>query len=197
VDLFVVQGKESTHGQDSAYVLVMQAKDQDSSNIANTMLKGFDGLLFEPYSVDVLVEMTKIAAKVKGERRSARELAAIKFLLRDVINQLDQISYNLASGKEVGPSFKKFKDASAVVKTFEGEKLQKYYELAVDMFIDTPSPKKVFSRIKYGGASSRVKDRMEKKKAALMAQLATDGSAAAAPEAAKPTAPPAGEKKSE
>lgn len=179
VDQFIAQGKESSQGQDSAYVTVMQAKDQQSATIADTMLKGFDGLLFEPYSVDVLVEITKIAAKVKGERRAQRELAAIKFLLGDVINQLDQISYNLSQGKEVGPSFKKFKDAAVVLKSFEGEKLAKYYEIAVDSFMNVPVPKKVFSRVKYGGASSRVKSRMEKKKAELMAQLG--GEAAAEP----------------
>ncbi len=175
VDDFIIKGKESPQGQDAAYVLVMQAKDQESSKIADTMLKGFDGLLFEPYSVDVLVEITKIAAKVKGDRRVQRETAAIKFLLKDVINQLDQISFNLAQGKEVGPSFKKFKDAAVVLRSFEGEKLKKYFDLAVDTFMDAPTPKKVFSRVKYGGASSRVKARMEKKKAELMAQLGGAG----------------------
>jgi DNA-binding NarL/FixJ family response regulator len=156
---FIEAGKQTPHGQDSAYVLVMKAKDQGSATVATNVLVGADGLLFEPYSVDNLMDITRLSAKVKGERRQSRALAAIRFLLTDVMSQLDQIAHNKASGLEVGPSLKKFKDAAGVLGTFQGEQLHDYYDIAVDMFMSAPTPRPNFQRVKYVGASKRIQAR--------------------------------------
>lgn len=166
---FIEGGKQTTGGQDAAYILVLKAKDQESSSVAEIVLVGADGLLFEPYSVDYLLEITQLADRVKSERSCARQLAATKFLLTDVMNQLDQIAYNKASGAEVGQSWKKFKDAAEVLNTFKDEQLKLYYDLAVQMFVDSPVPKRNFQRLKYVGASKRMQARAAKKAAAKSA----------------------------
>ena len=130
-------------------------------------MMGADGFLFEPYSVDQLVEITDLAAKVKAERSLAREQAALGFLLNDVMQQIDLIAYLRSAGYDVGRGMRRFKQMCTVFGTLEGESLDLYYNLAVDKFIEAPFPKKMY-QANYKGASKRVKEKMEKK---LLAKL--------------------------
>ncbi len=165
---FIREAKNTRGGQDTAYIVVLPQKDQSSSTVATSVLAGFDGFLFEPYSVDQLIELTQLAAKVRKERAGAREEAAIKFLLNDLINQVDQIAYLKAAGYDMGPSMKKFKEISSALTNLAPDSKQKYTQIAVDTFEACPLPKKIFQRKIYGGASSRVKKKQEK---AIMSEL--------------------------
>jgi DNA-binding NarL/FixJ family response regulator len=168
---FVKAAKETPQARDAAYILVLGGKDQDSSTVATSVISGFDGMLFEPYSVDNLLEITEIAARVRKERSRAREEAAIRLLVSDLMNQLDFVAYLKKSQGDSGRVLKKFKETCAVLKTLSPESLAIYSSLAVDMFEQAPLPKKVFQRKNYSGASSRVKKKMEDK---LLAELGKD-----------------------
>lgn len=163
VTAFIRKAKESPKGQDTAFVLLVSANNQESANVAANVLVGADGLLFEPYSVDQCVEITRLAGKVKKERSGAREQAAMTFLLNDVMSTLDSIAYLKSAGYDVGRGFKKFKQMCKVFQNMQGESKQAYYKMAVERFIDAPLPTKMFQQKKYSGASSRVKKKMEEK----------------------------------
>jgi len=172
---FIRDAKALKAGQDTAYILVLRSKDQQSSTVATNVIAGFDGFLFEPYSVDQLVELTELAARVRRERSNEREAAALRFLLNDIMNQIDQIAYLKAAGFDMGPSMRKFKDMCSVLGTLSPESKVIYEILAVDLFEQAPLPKKIFQRKIYGGASSRVKKRQEKEIAAQIAsQIQTE-----------------------
>lgn len=162
---FIKAGKESPCGQDAAYILVLKAKDQGSGTVAQSMMIGADGLLFEPYSVDLLIEITNLAAKVKSERSETRQNAAIKILVSELMDQLDQIAASMAKATDVGWSIKKFKEAAAAIPK-EGESYSKYLEIGTDLFVNAPAPKLILGRAKYVGASKRMKARADAKKAA-------------------------------
>lgn len=168
VSNFIKDSKATKGGQDTAYILVLKSKDQQSSTVATNVLAGFDGFLFEPYSVEQLLELTELAARVRKERSTTREQAAIRFLLTDIMNQIDQIAFLKASGYDMGSSTKKFKDLCSVLQTLQPESKNIYIGLAVDMFESAEIPKKIFQRKIYGGASSRVKKKQEK---AIMAEI--------------------------
>ena len=168
---FIKDGKASPQGLDSAYILVLPTKSSDGGTIAQSVMMGADGVLFEPYSVDQLVEITVLSARVRKERASAREEAALKFLLADMISQIDLIAYSKSCGYETGQSIRHFKQVCSVLDTLEGESLQRYYSLVVDAFENAPIPQNLAARKKYGGASSRVKKRMAEKLAAEVEQL--------------------------
>lgn len=172
VSKFIRDGKASKGGQDCAYVLVLKSQDQQSSTVATNVLAGFDGFLFEPYSVDQLLELTSLAAKVRKERGAQREEAAMKFLLNDIINQIDQIAFLKASGIDMGMSVKKLKDLCSVLKNLEPSSREIYLKVAVDTFEAAPVPKKIFQRKIYGGASSRLKKKQEQ---AILEQIAKEG----------------------
>lgn len=161
--VFIQEAKNTPAAQDAAFVMILRQQDQESAAIASQVLSGADGLLFEPFSVDQLTNITTLAAKVRKERSSAREEAALKFLMTDIINQIDQIAYLKACEYETAPSVKKLKDMCLVFQTLSEESKQIYYQVALDGFEAAPLPKLVFQRKKYSGVSSRVQKRMEKK----------------------------------
>lgn len=168
---FVKAAKSIPQAQDAAFILVLGAKGQDSSTVASSVMQGFDGCLFEPYSVDTLLEITEIAARVHKERSQAREEAALRLIISDLMNQIDLVAYLKQTTNESGRAMKKLRDTAAVVKTLSPESFQVYQRLAVDMLEAAPLPKRVFQRKAYSGASSRVKKKMEDK---LLAELQAD-----------------------
>ena len=163
VAAFISSAKQINSTQDAAFVMLMRAQDKESAAVATSVLGGADGLLFEPYSVDQLQEITALADKVRKERSGAREEAALRFLLSDIINQIDQIAYLKGCAFETGPSVKKLKDMCSVFQSLSDESKSVYQNLAIDTFESAPLPKLVYQRKKYIGASSRVQKRMEKK----------------------------------
>jgi DNA-binding NarL/FixJ family response regulator len=167
---FIKQAKEKKAGEDAAYVLILQTQEQSSSVVAESVMIGADGFLFEPYSVDQLVEITELAARVKLERSQEREAAALNFLLRDVMHQIDLIAYLKAVGYDVGRGMKRFKQMCTVFQALEGESLGVYYGIAVETFSEAPFPKQIYQK-SYSGASKRVRERMEKK---LLEELEKD-----------------------
>ncbi|MBX7143814.1 MAG: hypothetical protein K1X79_05135 [Oligoflexia bacterium] len=168
---FIKTAKGTGQGQDSAYILVLGAKDQDSSTVAASVMSGFDGFLFEPYSVDNLLEITEISSRVRKERSLAREEAAMKLLVTDLLNQIDLLSYMKTMKSDPTRVLKKLRERTAVLKTLSPESSDIYYRIALDMFENAPLPTKIFQRKNYGGASSRVKRKMEDK---LIAELEKD-----------------------
>ena len=170
VKQFIKDAKGTKSGEDAAYILVLETGEQDSSVIAENVLIGADGFLFEPYSVDQLVEITNLAARVKRERAEEREQAALTFLLKDMMHQIDLIAYLKANGYDVGRGFKRFKQMCSVLNTLEGTSKELYMNLAVELFSEAPFPKNIYQK-SYSGASKRVKEKMEKK---LLAELEKD-----------------------
>ncbi len=168
IDAFVKEAKQTKHGQDTAYVLLVGVDKQDSADLAKNIMGGLDGFLLEPYSVDSLVDITRLAAKIKGDRRVAREKAALNLLISKIITQLDVVAYAKRLGSEGGHSVKQLKELGEQIQRLTGESLSMYHELAIEAFCAAPLPKRIFKSDAYAGASSRVKQRMEKK---LMKQL--------------------------
>lgn len=166
ISQFVQSAKETKGGQDTAYILVLKTSKQDSSTVANSVMMGLDGFLFEPYSVDQLVEITTLAARVRKERTQARERIALTLLIGDMINQLDLVAYLRALEHEPGTSWRKFKDLCATLPNLSPESFDLYVRIAINLFENAPPPKKVFRADQYKGASSRVKKKMGAKIAA-------------------------------
>ncbi len=160
---FIAKGKESKGGQDAAYILVLSTAKGDSTTIAQNVIGGADGMLFEPYSVDQLYEITNLAAKVKKERSGAREKAAISVIVSDLTTQIDQAAYLKSCNMDTSRAVKKIKDTCAFLMTLSHDALGVYFDLAVKTFENAKIPTEVSKYKKYGGVSNRIKKRMEKK----------------------------------
>lgn len=156
---FIQQAKEIPAGQDTAYVLILAGSEKGSASIVTKMIGGADGLLFEPFSVESLAEMTALASKVKKERSRSREMAAITLLIKQVMSQIDSVAELRAGGYEAGVSMKNLREMLQVVRTLDPEMLQHYFEQTVELFQKaTPSRRKIYS-----GASKRIKKKTEER----------------------------------
>ena len=162
---FITRAKAAKGGQDCAFIRVMKSKDQQGSTVAAGMLLGVDGFLFEPYSVEQLVDITNLSARIKRERSDTRQKLALSLLLSDIILQLALVAFLKSAGFEVSRSATRLKElcASLQTSTATPENMSAYHEVAIKQFIDAPLPKPMFQAKKYAGVSARVKKKMEEK----------------------------------
>ena len=160
---FVTEAKKTKQGEDAAYVLVLKSQTESGSDIAQMMMSGADGILCEPYSVDTLVSITHLAARVRKERWEAREKMAMGLIVTDAINQLDLVALLKASGCEPGTSIRALRDLGTKISAISPEMRDIYYDAVVEQFSVLPPPKNAFKTKLYGGASSRVKQHMERR----------------------------------
>ncbi len=159
---FIKRGKLAAGGNDAAYVLLLHAAEDESAKVAAGVMLGADGVLMEPYSVDSLVEITQLAARVKRENTLARERAAITFLVKDIIKQIDRLAAIRACNFDVGRVLKQLREMCSVFRNFDEDSEKVYFEIMIDLFENCPVPPPS-PFIRYKGASQRVKKMMEKK----------------------------------
>lgn len=158
---FIQRAKERPQGQDAAYILVAKPEEQDSTTVADNVMIGTDGFLFEPYSVDSLIEITQLASRVRKERSSTRQLAALEFVINEFINYLNLIAYSKSMGLDITRAMRKLREMGQFLRTLDGEAQQMYYQLLIDTLVNAPLPTRIFQRRKYTGASTLVRKKME------------------------------------
>jgi DNA-binding NarL/FixJ family response regulator len=169
ISQFIQQAKKARLGEDAAYVMIMKAQPQGNASLAENMIIGGDSVLCEPYSVDSLVEITRLAARVKKERQGAREKIAINLLINDIINQVDVVAHLKSAGCELGTSVKKLREMCGVLGNLTPEMRDYYYETAANSFAEAKVPPKAAATSKkYVGVSSRVRKKIGDKIVASM-----------------------------
>ena len=156
---FAKHAKENARAQDSAFILLLSGTTKDdSTKAAQSLLSGFDGCLAEPYSIDSVTEICQLSTRLKRERRETREKAAITFLLRDVMKQLDRLAYVKSANIDVGDTIKRLKEACVTFTSFDGESMQRYHEIATELFeLAQPAAP---GGANYRGVSRRIKQKM-------------------------------------
>ena len=166
--LFIQNAKKTKQAEDAAFVLILKTQKQESSTVAQNVLVGADGLLYEPYSVDSLVEITRLASQVKGERAVAREQAAIRMLIKDIVETISIIAQLKARSIESNRQAKKLHEMCAVFDTLPEEKLATYLDIMMEEFEKAPPSVSLSNIPLYNGVSSRIKKKLEEK---LVSQL--------------------------
>jgi CheY-like chemotaxis protein len=157
---------KQTGGADAAFVLVLGSNDQKSTAETTCVMLGAHAVLTEPYSVDSLVDITRIAAKVKKENHIQREKNALSLLVKDMTIQIDRLSYLKACECDPGRALKQFKDLCAIPQSLQGESLERYFDIMIEQFEQVPVP--IAQVRQYKGVSQRIKSRMQQK---LMAEI--------------------------
>jgi response regulator RpfG family c-di-GMP phosphodiesterase len=167
----VAEAKQLPASQDAAFIFVSGSKDQDKNTVATQVMQGYDGFLFEPYSVDALVQITELATKVKTDREAARQILATKLITSDLMSQIDLVADLKSHGYGVTKSAEKLKELGSSYQKMVSEASSKSSELAHKLFMDAPVPQEKVKGPTYKGTSERVRRRMEAK--ALRNQPAT------------------------
>ena len=160
---FMKEARQCTNAQDAAFILLLSATESESAKAAQSVLAGFDGCLMEPYSVESFLEITELASRVKKERSDSRQRAAIQFLLKDVMRQIDRMAYIRSTDMDGGATLRRLKEACEVLSGFDDGCMQTYFTSAVDLFEHAQPNAGVGGKNAYQGVSSRIKQRMVKR----------------------------------
>lgn len=159
ISKFVELAKKTKQGEDCAYILVIKAESAENRVIAESMLGGAHGVLYEPYSVDGLQEVARIASQVKKQNAIKRKKVAVKLLLENLSKEIDKISSFKARGLDVSRAMEKFaRQCKALASFSDEESIAIYAEVAEEVFGNAKP-----AEFLYMGASSRVKKKMEEK----------------------------------
>ena len=97
VNRFIKRLKQELAGRDAAYVLLLEGR-RNSVEIARTLVDGADALLLEPYSVESLHTISRLAEKMKKERSRVRMQVPLRLLVREIAAQLGQVARLEKSG---------------------------------------------------------------------------------------------------
>ena len=163
---FITEARKTKHGEDAAYVMVLNTKNQDRELISQNMVAGIDGFLFEPYSIEYLTEIVQLARKVKAEKGEIRQRGAFALLVKDIIQSLDFVAQFKKLGQDAALTEKRFKRLCEPLRELDPDMLRLYSEVAVEQFSEIQAPRRLFKSGNYKGASERVKKAAEKKMAA-------------------------------
>ena len=166
IETFVASAKEAPGAQDAAFVLAIEKNGMSNAGVAMKMIGGVDGLLFEPYSVDELSNITILASRIKKERAVEREIRSLRFLMKDVIAHVDLLSRLTRRGYHTESVREKLQSLSMTIRELEPQARQAYLQLSLDAFTSVPIPNwdastDPFER--YAGCSERVKQRLTKR----------------------------------
>lgn len=157
---FIESAKKTRTGEDSAYVIVMKGSEANNVNVASSMFIGAHSLLFEPFSVDQLTEITKLADEIRATNTGARKRAALQLLIQNLMTEFDKITVYLARGLNIEKAIKKFQASCAVLRKFDQESFDLYFSLAMNCFEEAKPPS---DAVAYNGVSKRLREKMENK----------------------------------
>lgn len=147
---------------------MLRTSDQSSQNIARNVLHGADGFLLEPFSVDVLTEITRLATQIKKDRSRGREKKAVAILVDDVIAHIDLIACMLSFSMNVQNAMKKLREKCIGFNELKAESLDVFFETVAEKFEAAKLPQ-ISSIIKgYVGSSERLRKKFEAK---MLAEL--------------------------
>ena len=167
---FIEKAKQEKRTQDAAFVQVLKTQKDGANDLARQMMQGFDGFLFEPYSVNQLVEITQLASVVKKERSETRSRAALSLMLSDIISQIDVVAMLKSLGCDVSRATKKLSDLGQSLRSMGSSCVNLYHDLAIKFFGEAHPPSELDAARRYRGVSDRVRKKMGDKLAQQLEQ---------------------------
>ena len=158
---FRKSAEETLQGACCAYVLLLEPQHQVATRLASSLQQGMDAVLFEPYSVDGVAEIVPVARQVQRERVKVQGKAAMLFLVRDCLYNINNIIECLKTDRNPVISLKRFQEVAAELKKLEGEALDNYFEVLMEECEKIPPPPRT-TIPEYSGASTRVREKINR-----------------------------------
>ena len=147
----------------AAVFIVIKQSASSGLSPADAVLIGADGMLCEPFSVDNLMEVVKLATKLGQERELVRNKISITLLVTDAINQLDAAAYLMARGSNPGALLKSLRDLKKKIRALPEDYNALFQNIFMKLVDKTfPMTNSLATKI-YEGASARVRKKTEMK----------------------------------
>ncbi len=156
---FIKRCKETRNGVGCALILVLKSDLRNAGNIATNFAKGVDAFLPEPYSVDNLNEIFKLAGEMKKKKFEHRCRTAIEIVLKDAPTALDNAALEHKCGVG-GSKRKEWLKLAVSLQDLAVRDFASYEELLIRRF-ETVSPPAIIGS-PYSGVSERLRKKMAK-----------------------------------
>lgn len=156
---FIKKCKASKAGSDWAFILVVKATEQSNEKVANALLRGANGFLFEPYAADDLRAIAELTAKVKSENDERRRKTAALLLFNDVIPHIDAMAILRQNKRDTKVARRRLEEKAKALESLKKNDPALFIESAIEAFEKAP----VAGAKNYNGVSQRVRERMEKR----------------------------------
>lgn len=165
VDDFIPLARQTKFGKLAAFIAIEKRNEQMESTVGSSVVRGVDGVLWEPYSVDSVIATTKIADQIKAADALLRKKAAVSMMVEDALSEVDNIGRALLSGQEDSyrASLKKLKDVGDNLKVFAKDSAPVYNEVFRSKVSQSVGQTLKVLRQRYGGVSERVQRMLDKK----------------------------------
>ncbi len=126
--------------EDTACIVALGTQENGAEAIATGMLGGVDGFLSEPFSVDMLADIARIAMQLKRQNEDKRNRLAVTLLVKEASKYLDAASVSLFKGLAPGLSLRKLRGVSSKLESLSPEAKDLYYELLEEIFRECSVP---------------------------------------------------------
>jgi len=118
---------------------------------------GADAILLEPYSVESLHTISRLAEKMKKERSRVRLQVPLRLLVREIAAQLSQLARLEKSGATASLSRGVLQEMCSVLGELDPETRSLYFEVILDVFPELPAIHCSMHVPTYRGVSQRVR----------------------------------------
>lgn len=155
---FVASTKQFDSGRDSANLLIGSPEDYSEVFLAKLTLKGFDGVLVEPASVDTFRHSAELAMRVRGEKLALRKKKSIEMLAKGLADSLDDLALKTKLKQVAIVSGEKFRKLSRELAALDPDSCAIYLQCLPDFFDDRPPFRP--EMLEKASASQRLQRRM-------------------------------------
>ena len=156
---FLEQVKATSGGQVASYVGLV-GSNLEQHQIAKLMLKGFDSVLSEPFSIDSFHEILEITVAIVAERAVERRKRLVEIALVDAITYIDSVAGRMKSNREQRASTRaRAKLQSTLLQCAEVDQ-ELYFKVLVEKLVAVSASKR--KRKVYTGASTRLRKKLNK-----------------------------------
>jgi len=128
------------HSEDCTCILVAGAQQQDALSLASSIMGGVDGFLYEPFSVDGLNQVARIAQELKRVYHERRMKASVKLIVGEMLDTVDDLSFGKMVGRNKSNPSGVMGKLLVAIKELGPEALSIYYDELIERSIDRMVP---------------------------------------------------------
>ncbi len=131
---FIQEARITTGARDSAFIQILDSNTGSKvTNLAASVLDGVDSVLQEPFSVDALLEVTRLASVVYGHRRQSREEGALLQLIKSMLKLLDKVSVAKKLEDGAGSAMRDLREASNSIRNISTNLIPFYINNLIEL----------------------------------------------------------------
>ena len=147
----------------SAAIITIVPAETPKSLITAGLLDGADGFLIEPFSLDSLIEVTRLAGRLKRERRDVKVDVALKLYVAELKDQVSHLANETRAKHPAKLSWEIFREMCSVLKEMTPEWRERYFNMLHDSCNiprEEPTPTRSLPSGAYARPSAPVKRRV-------------------------------------